>query len=88
MHVDHFDWDDEDDERGNTRHILSAGYDPEAIEDVIADHRGPVDKARRTGRPMIRAMTSDGETVIIVFEIEAADDLVVVRPMTAFPGED
>jgi hypothetical protein len=88
MHVDIFDWDDESDANGNTRHIISAGHDPLDIEDAILGHRGPVELTRRTRRPMIRATTADGEEIIVVFEIDAADDLVVVRPITAFPQED
>ncbi|WP_435011053.1 hypothetical protein P12x_002346 [Tundrisphaera lichenicola] len=88
MHVDFFDWDDEDFEQGNTRHILSAGFDPDEIEEAILTYRGPVARTRETDRPMIRTTTSDGEEIIIIFEIEADDDLVVVRPITAFPQED
>ena len=37
---------------------------------------------------MIRATTAGGEEIIVVFEIEEADDFVVLRPITAFPQED
>jgi hypothetical protein len=80
-------WDDEDFDRGNTRHILSAGYDPDDVEAAILGHGGPVELTRETRRPMIRATLPDGEDIIIVFELDAEDDVVVVRPITAFPGE-
>lgn len=87
MHVDFFDWDDEDFDRGNTRHIISAGYDPDDIEVAILRHRGPLGQTRDTGRPSIVAEI-DGEDVYIVFELAIEpDDLVVVRPITAFPLE-
>jgi hypothetical protein len=88
MHVDYFDWDDEDNPKGNTRHITSAGYDPLDIEDAILGHAGPIELTRRTRRPMIRATAPDGEEIIIVFEVDADDEVVVVRPITAFPRED
>jgi hypothetical protein len=88
MQVDHFDWDDEDDPRGNTRHITSAGFDPMDIEDAILEHTGPIELTRRTRRPFIRATTPDGEEIIVVFEIDADDEVVVVRPITAYPRED
>lgn len=88
MDVDFFDWDDEDEENGNTRHVITAGYDPDAIEDAISGHTGPVELTRKTRRPMIRTVTPDGEEVIIVFEIDSDGDVVVVRPITAFPWEN
>jgi hypothetical protein len=87
MHVDFFEWDDEDFDRGNTRHILSAGYSPEDIEDAILGHRGPIGRTRQTNRPMIDA-DIDGDLTRIIFEIDADGDLVVVTPITAFPVED
>ncbi len=88
MHVDHFDWDDEDFDSGNTRHIESAGYDLDEIEDIIRGHWGPVGLTDDTKRPMVHGTTSDGEEIIVVFEIGEDDDFVVVRPVTAFPAED
>jgi hypothetical protein len=88
MQVDFFDWDDEDFDRGNTRHILSAGFDPDEIEEAILAHRGPIERTRDTARPMIRTTTPDGEEIIIVFEVDIDDEIVVVRPITAFPQED
>jgi hypothetical protein len=84
MHVDFFEWDDEDFDRGNTRHILSAGYEPRDIEDAIRAHWGPIDRTDRTGRPLILA-DIDGEETYIVFEIDGDDDFIIVRPVTAFP---
>ena len=87
MHVDFFDWDDEEFDRGNTRHILTAGYDPAGIEDAIRGHHGPIGITRETGRSMIDA-DIDGESTRIIFEIDADDDLAIVTPITAFPVED
>jgi len=88
MDVNHFDWDEESNEKGNRRHVQSTGYDPEDIEEAILDHQGPVGLTRKSRRPMIRAAMANGEDIIIVFEIDAIDDFVVVRPVTAFPMED
>ena len=88
MNVDFFDWDEEDFDRGNTRHIMSAGYDPEDVEEAIRQYSGQVEVAKRKGRPMIRAIMPDGEEVMIVFTIDADGDVVVVRPITVFTRED
>ena len=40
-----------------------------------------------TGGPMIRATSADGEEIIILFEIDGEDDLVLVRSVTTFPEE-
>ena len=88
MHGDHFDWDDGDFAAGNTRHIRTAGFDPEDIEDVILRHRGPIARTARSGRPMIRGATAEGEPIIVVFEIDASEGFVLVRPITAFPEEN
>ncbi len=87
MHVDYFDWDDDDFDRGNTRHILSAGYEPDDIEDAILAHQGRVLKSTSTGRPLILANVH-GEETYIIFEVEGDDDFVIVRPVTAFSAED
>jgi hypothetical protein len=88
MDVDFFDWDDEDFDRGNTRHILSAGYDPDDIEEAILGHRGPLGQTRDTGRPSLVAEI-DGEDTYIVFELVVEPGgIIVVRPITAFPLED
>ena len=66
-----FDWDDEDFDRGNTRHVISAGYHPGDIEDaVLVGHRGPLGQIpRETGRPSLVAEI-DGQDTYIVFERE------------------
>ena len=87
MHVDFFDWDEEDFDRGNTRHLISAGYEPEVIENAIRGHWGPIDETKVSGRPMILAIV-DGQETYIVFETEGDDDFFIVRPVTAFPRED
>ncbi len=87
MHVDIFDWDEEEFDLGNTRHIISAGYDPDDIEDAIRAHRGAVSRTRETDRPMIVA-DIDGEDTYIILEIEDDGDRVIVTPVTAFPVED
>jgi hypothetical protein len=86
--VDYFDWDDEDFDQGNTRHIRSAGYEPEDVEEAFLGHAGPIEITKKKRRPMIRATMPDGEEVIIVFEIDADADVVVVRPITVFNPED
>ena len=86
MHVAIFDWDEEEFDRGNTRHILSAGYEPDAIEEAIRGYLGPVGSARRSGRAMI-VVEIDGEPTRIIFEVDADDHLIIVTPLTAFPAE-
>ena len=88
MDVDHFDWDDEGLAAGNTRHVRTAGFDPETVEDVILGHRGPIERTTRTRRPMVRGTTREGEPIIVVSEIDTSGGSVPVRPITAFPEED
>lgn len=42
------------------------------------------DVSRSTGRPVRFGWTSTGKHILIVFEIEDADGLVIVRPITAY----
>jgi hypothetical protein len=85
MYVDVFDWDEEDDPEGNVQHIAAADITPEEVEEVIRNHTGPTDVSKRSGNPMIRGTTPTGQHIAVVFQIEPDPDLIIIRPITAYP---
>ncbi len=82
-----FDWDDEDDSRGNTQKIRSHGVSPGEFEEVYESGRRCVVHSRSSGRPLIDGSTVAGRRLIIVFEYEDVDDVRIIRPVTAYPPE-
>jgi hypothetical protein len=86
MYYDVIAWDEADDPRGNVQHIL--GPDEvtlEEIEEVIADHRGPIETSRSSGHSIIMGWTSTGKHIAVVFILEDTPDFVVITPLTAYP---
>ena len=85
---DFIDWDAPDDPRGNTRHILDAGVSVEEVEEVLLDPRGEPLVSRSTGRPAVRGTTLGGRRLFVVFELDRAGGVTVLRPVTAYDVED
>lgn len=92
LYVDLIIWDDE-----NEPHIVGPGeVTIEDVEEVIRDHPAsqddPEDYGAATGLPLIYGDTSTGKHIVIVYEDLSDDDLVIIRPKTAYPvreyGED
>lgn len=82
----HVDWDDDDDPRGNTRHIAENGLTRGEVESVLLDPDALIDQSRSTGRPIVFGETTTGRFIAVVFE-ELCDDPEVVRPITAYEVE-
>ena len=82
-------WDDEDDPEGNYWHIVTTGLVTlEEVEEVISSHRGPFDASRSTGLPIIFGTTSGGRHIAVVFVVVPDPELVLIRPVSAYPVSD
>ena len=88
MEFDAIDWDDEHFDRGNTRHILSAGITPEEFEEALDSiPRSQIIRSRTSGNLTAIGTTRAGRELRLVLQIEVADGFLVVRPVTAFDAE-
>jgi hypothetical protein len=88
MYVDLIVWDDE-----NEPHIVGPGeVTVEDVEEVLHNHPGshddPDDYNASTGLPLIYGDTSSGERIVVVFEDWSDDDLIIIRPKTAYPVKE
>ncbi len=88
MYVDLIIWDDE-----NEPHIVGPGeVTVENVEEVIRDHPGshddPDDYSASTGLPLIYRDTSSGVRIVVVYEVWSDDDLIIIRPKTAYPVKE
>ncbi len=88
MYVDVIIWDDE-----NEAHITGPGeVTTEVVEEVIHRHPGshddPDDYSASTGLPLIFGDTSTGKHIVVVFEDLSDDDLIIIRPKTAYPVKE
>lgn len=79
-------WDDEDDPDGNVQHIVGPGeVTKEETEEVLSNHQGPVELSEESGNPIVFGWTSTGKHIAVVFTFEDDPELVIVRPVTAYP---
>ena len=88
MYIDLIAWDAEDDPQGNYQHIIGAGeITAEEVEEVLSDHPGqqPDAYSDTTGNPIIFGTTSSGKRIAVVYSDESDADLVIIRPVTAYP---
>ncbi len=86
MFIDIIDWDDEADQQGNTWHIIGPGeVTVEEVEEVLHHHQGHVEQSHRSGNPVIFGWTLGGKHIAVVFAYEDDPELIVVRPITAYP---
>ena len=86
MYIDLVVWDDEDDPRGNVQHILGPGeVTIEEVDEVLNDHEGPFDSRDSSGNPIVFGWTSTGKHIAVIFAFEQDPDLIIVRPITAYP---
>jgi hypothetical protein len=88
MYMDLIAWDAEDDPDGNYQHIVGAGeVTAEEVEEVLAGHPGhrPDAYSDATGNPIIFGTTSTGKRIAVVYSDESDADLVIIRPVTAYP---
>jgi hypothetical protein len=88
MYVDVIVWDAEDDPDGNYRHIVGPGeVTAEEVEEVLSGHIGndPDAYSDATGNPIIFGTTSSGKRIAVVYSDESDADLILIRPVTAYP---
>jgi hypothetical protein len=78
------DWDDPDDEAGNTAHIAEHGLTQEEVDSVLIDENTTFDLSDSSGLPIAFGTTSTGRFVAVVFEIQNLADPLVIRPITAY----
>jgi len=76
-------WDDEDDPIGNVQHINQNGVSTEEFESILTSHRSQRGRSRSSGRQTAWGGLPDGREIIIVYDIESIDPLVI-RPVTAY----
>ncbi len=91
MYVDLIAWDVEDDPDGNYQHIVGAGeVTAEEVDEVLSNHHGnhPDAYSDATGNPIIFGTTSRGKRIAVVYSDESDSDLVVIRPVTAYPVQE
>ena len=88
MYVDLVIWDDE-----NEPHVVGPGeVTIEEIEQVIRDHAGdhlsPDEYSDSSGLPLIYGDTSTGKHIVVIDEDLSEDELIVIRPITAYPVKE
>jgi uncharacterized DUF497 family protein len=79
-----FDWDDLDDDWGNTAHIAEHGLTPEEVEAALVDETTTFDVSDSSGRPIAFGNTGAGRYIAVVFELQSLADPLVIRPITAY----
>jgi hypothetical protein len=77
------DWDDGDDPSGNVQHIADNGLTPTEVEEVLRDPNSNDAVSRSSGRPIRFGWTSTGKHILVAYEIEC-DDPLVIYPVTAY----
>jgi uncharacterized DUF497 family protein len=80
-------WDDEDDPNGNVQHINHNDVSTEEFESILTTHRSSRGRSRSSGRQTAWGDLPDGREIVIVYEIESINPLVI-RPITAYESED
>lgn len=87
MYFDLIIWDAEDDPDGNYQHIVGPGeVTAEEVDEVLINHEGGPDGfSDTTGNPMVYGWTSSGKHVVVIYRDESDDELVILRPITAYP---
>jgi hypothetical protein len=88
MYVDLIIWDEE-----NEAHINGPGeVTVEDVEEVIyasrRSHDDPDDLSDSSGLPLIYGNTSTGKHIVVIFEDLSDDELIIIRPKTAYPVKE
>lgn len=82
------DWDDADDESGNTAHIAEHGLTPEEVESALFHEHTTFDVSASSGRPIAFGTTETGRLIAIVFDVLNPADPLIIRPITAYDLAD
>ena len=80
-------WDDDDDPNGNIQRIDDNGLSTDDFEAILTSPRSRRGQSRSSGRRIAWGELPDGREVVIVYDIESINPLVV-RPVTAYEPED
>ena len=80
-------WDDENDPQGNVRHIAQNGVSMEEFELILTDPHSLRGRSRSSGRHTAWGKLPDGREIVIVYDIESSNPLVI-RPVTAYEPEN
>jgi uncharacterized DUF497 family protein len=78
------DWDEPDDEDGNTAHIAEHDLTQEEVESALFDENATFDVSDSSGRPIAFGQTMTGRFVAVVFEVLNLADPLIIRPITAY----
>jgi uncharacterized DUF497 family protein len=78
------DWDDPEDEGGNTAHIAEHGLTLEEVEFALFDENTTFDVSESSGRPIAFGNTATGRFIAVVFEVLNLADPLIIRPITAY----
>jgi uncharacterized DUF497 family protein len=78
------DWDDPEDESGNTAHIAEHDLTPEEVETALVDENTTFDISDASERPIAFGMTITGRFIAVVFDVLNPGDPLVIRPITAY----
>jgi uncharacterized DUF497 family protein len=78
------DWDDLDDEGGNTAHIAEHGLTVDEVESALFDRNTQFDLSDSSGRPIAFGRTVTGRFIAVVFEVLNVADPLIIRPITAY----
>ena len=81
------DWDDKDDENGNTAHIAEHDLTPEEVESALCDEHTSFDLSDSSGRPIAFGTTDTGRFIAVVFEILSGYNPLPERPVKAVVAE-
>jgi hypothetical protein len=79
--------DDEDDPNGNVQHIERNDISTEEFESILTNNSSRRGRSRSSGRQTAWGDLPDGREIVIVYEIESINPLVI-RPVTAYEPED
>jgi uncharacterized DUF497 family protein len=84
LDFDYIEWDEQDDPRGNVGHLAAAGLTPEEVEDVLYAPDPDSDTSDTTVRLVVFGTTSTRKYIIVVYERTEENNVVVIRPITAY----
>ena len=69
---------------GNVEHVAEHGLTPEEVDEILQDDSLPTASSHSTGRPCKFGYTSTGKYIIVVYERTEENNVVVIRPLTAY----
>jgi hypothetical protein len=78
------DWDEPDDESGNTAHVAEHGLSPAEVESALYDENTTFDLSDSSGQPIAFGHTDTGRFIAVVFEVLNLTDPFIIRPITAY----